>query len=107
MFFACFLPQFHTELIFLKGIFQKNGYPKNFIDKSFKMFLNNVHLVKENVPTVEKKAFAPSPSILSNNIFGIITTASFKRCLKFLQTRNCYLMPNKAFQLFPIQRSYT
>ena len=47
--------QFHTELIFLKGIFQKNGYPENFIDRCFKMFLNNVYLVKENVPTVEKK----------------------------------------------------
>ena len=47
--------QFHTELIFLKGIFRKNGYPENFIDKCFKKFLNNVHLVKENLPTVEKK----------------------------------------------------
>ena len=47
--------QFHTELIFMKGIFRKNGYPENFIDKCFKKFLNNVHLVKENVPTVEKK----------------------------------------------------
>ena len=47
--------QFHTELIFLKGLFQKNGYPKNFIDKCFKTFLNNVHLVKENVSAVEKK----------------------------------------------------
>ena len=47
--------QFHTELIFLKGIFQKNGYAKKFIDKCFKKFLNNIHLVKENVPTVEKK----------------------------------------------------
>ena len=47
--------QFHTELIFLKGIFRKNGYPKNFIDKCFIKFLNNVHPVKENVPTVEKK----------------------------------------------------
>ena len=47
--------QFHNELIFLKGIFRKNGYPENFIDKCFKKFLNNVHLVKENVPTVEKK----------------------------------------------------
>ena len=62
--------QFHTESIFLKGIFQKNGYPKNFIDKCFKKFLNNVHLVKENVPTVEKKAFATSPSIFRNNIFA-------------------------------------
>ena len=47
--------QFHTELTFLKGIFRKNGYPEYFIDKCFKKFLNNVHLVKENVPTVEKK----------------------------------------------------
>ena len=47
--------QFHTELIFLKEIFQKNGYPKNFVDRCFKKFLNNVHLVEENVPTVEKK----------------------------------------------------
>ena len=47
--------QVHTELIFLKGIFQKNGYPKNFIDRCFKKFLNNVHLVKVNVPIVEKK----------------------------------------------------
>ena len=47
--------QFHTELIFLKGIFQNNGYPESFIDKCFKKFLNNVHPVKENVPTVEKK----------------------------------------------------
>ena len=46
--------QFHTELTFLKEIFRKNGYLENFIDKCFKKFLNNVHLVKENVPTVEK-----------------------------------------------------
>ena len=47
--------QFHTELTFLKGIFRKNDYPENFIDKCFKKILNNVNLVKENVPTVKKK----------------------------------------------------
>ena len=46
---------FHTELTFLKGIFQKNGYPANVIDKCFKTFLHNIHLVNENVPTVQKK----------------------------------------------------
>ena len=49
--------QFHTELTFLKGIFRKHGYPEDFIDKCFKKFLNNVHLVKENVPIAEKKHF--------------------------------------------------
>ena len=32
-----------------------NGNPGNFIDKCFKKFLNNFHLIKENVSTVEKK----------------------------------------------------
>ena len=62
--------QFHTELTLLKEIFRKNGYPENFIDKCSKKFLNNIYFVKENLPTVEKKAFAPSPSILRNNIFA-------------------------------------
>ena len=47
--------KFHAELTFLKTIFPKNGYPENFIDKCFKKFLDNIHLVKEEVPTVERK----------------------------------------------------
>ena len=45
----------HAELTFLKKIFRKNGYPENFIDKCFKNLLDNIHLVKEKVTTVEKK----------------------------------------------------
>ena len=55
-------------MIFLKGIFQKNAYPENFIDKCFKKFLNNIHLVKENVPIVELK-----PLLLVLPYFGIIS----------------------------------
>ena len=47
--------KFHAELTFLKKIFRKNGYPENFIDKCSKTFLDNIHFVKENVPTVERK----------------------------------------------------
>ena len=39
----------------MKRIFRKNGYPENFIGKCFRKFLDNTHLVKENVPTVEEK----------------------------------------------------
>ena len=46
--------QFHTELIFLKGIFRKNGYPENFIDKCFKKFIISI-LFKKTAPTVKKK----------------------------------------------------
>ena len=38
--------KFHAELTFKKGIFRKNGYPENFIDKCFKKSLDNIHLVK-------------------------------------------------------------
>ena len=47
--------KFHVELTFLKEIFCKNGYRENFIDNCFKKFLDNIHLVKEKVPTMERK----------------------------------------------------
>ena len=38
---------FHQQLIFLREIIQKNGYPENFIDRCFKLFLNRIHIFKE------------------------------------------------------------
>ena len=46
--------KYHAELTFLKTIFRKNGYPENFIDKYFKKFLDNINLVQEKVPTMER-----------------------------------------------------
>ena len=46
---------FHSQLILLKKMFQKNGYPENFIDRCFKLFLNRIHILKERSATVEKK----------------------------------------------------
>ena len=46
---------FHQQLILLRGIFKKNGYPENFIDRCFKLFLDWVYILKEKVSTVEKK----------------------------------------------------
>ena len=43
------------QLILSREIFQKNGYPENFIDRCFKLFLNRIHILKGKVPTVEKK----------------------------------------------------
>ena len=36
-------------------MFQKNGFPENFIDSCFKLPLIRIHILKEKVPTVEKK----------------------------------------------------
>ena len=46
---------FHQQLIPLREIFQKNGYPDNFIDRCFKLFLNRIHILKEKIPTVKTK----------------------------------------------------
>ena len=40
---------------FFEKLLHKNGYPENFIDNCFNNFLDNVHLFKENQPTMEKK----------------------------------------------------
>ena len=46
---------FHSQLMLLREIFQKNGYPENFIDRCFKLFLNKIDILKEKVPKVVKK----------------------------------------------------
>ena len=40
----------------LKENFRRNGYPKSFIDKCFKKFLDRLHITKPTSATVEKKA---------------------------------------------------
>ena len=47
--------RYHQQLIHLRVIFQKNGYPENFIGRYFKLFLNRIHILKEQVPKFEKK----------------------------------------------------
>ena len=32
----------------------KNGYPGNFIDRCFKLFLNRIHILKEKVATISE-----------------------------------------------------
>ena len=48
------LSMFHQQLILLREIFQKSGYPENFIDRCFKLFLNRMHILIGKVPTIEK-----------------------------------------------------
>ena len=51
----------YNELVCLKEIFLKNDYPEDFINKCFKNFLDNIHVVKETTLTAEKK-----PCVLTN-----------------------------------------
>ena len=63
----------YTTLICLKQIFLKNGYPENFIKKCFKIFIDNINVVKETNLIFEKK-----PLVLALPYLGSMS----------LQTRN-------------------
>ena len=45
----------YTEIVCLKEIFLKNGYPEDFINKCFKKIMDNIDVVKEATLTVENK----------------------------------------------------
>ena len=45
----------HNNLVFVKDIFCKNGYPISFIDKCFTMFLDRLYLKPPKVLSAEKK----------------------------------------------------
>ena len=72
--------KFHIKLTFLKRIFRKNDYPKNFIDNCFKKFLHNIHFVKENVPAAEKKHF--SLVLLYLEVISLQTRTKLQQALK-------------------------
>ena len=47
--------KFHLELVKLIDVFKNNGYPENFINNCFKVFLDNKYRIQEKVITVPKK----------------------------------------------------
>ena len=55
---------FHQKLILLRDIL-KNGYPENFIDRCFKLFLNRIHILKKSFYSL-KEASAISSSLFRN-----------------------------------------
>ena len=86
--------KFHLELVKLIDVFKSNGYPENFINNCFKVFLDNKYRVKEKVITVHKKTlFLVLPYLgpvslqtrkyLKGNISKVfLIVASYRLCLK-------------------------
>ena len=46
---------FHSQLTHLRKMTQKNGYPENFIDRCFKLFLNRTHILREKKKRKEEQ----------------------------------------------------
>ena len=47
--------KFHLELVKLTDVFKNNGYPENFINNCFKVFLDKKYRAREKMITVPKK----------------------------------------------------
>ena len=75
----------HNELVCLKEIFLKNGYPEDFINKCFKKFMDNIHVVKEFTLTVEKKPLVLVLPYLSS--ISLQTRTKWKKLLKNILNR--------------------
>ena len=61
---------FLSQLTLLRKIFQKNGYPENFINRCFKLILNRTHILKEKALTVKKKPLRLVLPYLGNYIIA-------------------------------------
>ena len=82
-----------SKKVFLIKIFCKNGYLKNLSTNVLKSFLVNVHLVKENLPTVEQNCL-----LLVLSYLGIISLESrIKLQRALIGVLNCYKL-NSAFK---------
>ena len=75
---------FHQQLILLREIFQKNGYPENFIDRCFKLFLNRINILKEKASAVEKKPLRLAPPYLGT--ISLQTRTKLQKLIKWYLT---------------------
>ena len=71
---------FRTESTFLRKIFHKNDYPEKLFDMCFKKFLDNIHLIGENVPRAGKKRL-----LLVIPYLGIISLQTRTKLLQALK----------------------
>ena len=61
--------EFHKVLVTLKEIFQRNGYPKSFIDKCYKKFLDRLHIRKPTSANIGKEGFTVSVTLCGADFF--------------------------------------
>ena len=109
---------FYSQLILLKQIFQKNGYPENFIDICLKPFLNRFHILKEMVPTVVKMPLQlvlpylgtislQTRTELSKSIIGVLNIVNYKIFLKVKKNYLIIFASKSLFYIFLHQMWFT
>ena len=69
---------FHLELVKLIDVFKNNGYPENFINNCFKVFLDNKYRVREKMIMVPKKPLSlQTRTKLRKSLKALLIAASY------------------------------
>ena len=66
--------KFQSELLFLKSVMGRNGYPRHFVDKCIKMFFDKISTPKCVAPTVSKKEIRISLPFLGTDSLKVRTS---------------------------------
>ena len=93
---------FHLELVKLISVFKSSGYPENFINNCFKVFLDNKYRVREKVITVPKKTlFLDLPYLGPLSLqTGTKLRKFFKRILNCCKLQSVIKSQNKLAKTF-------
>ena len=74
--------KFHLEVVKLKDVFKNNGYPENFVNNCFKVFLDNKYRIQEKVTTVPKKTLFLV--LLNHEQLSLETRTKLRKSLKVM-----------------------
>ena len=93
---------FHQEIIFLKDIFKRNGYPSNFIDNCVKTFLDKIFIEKKVFSVAQKKELVCVLPFIGKKSLQLRSqlVKSIQQNLKFCSLNVIFQSPCKIHTLF-------
>ena len=98
---------FHQEIIFLKDIFKRNGYPSNVIDKCVKTFLDKIFIEKKVFSVAQKKELVCVLPFIGKSSLQLRSrlVKSIQQNLKFCSLNVIFQSPCKLHTLFKFKDS--
>ena len=99
---------FHQEILKLKDIFKRNGYPISFIDNCVKRFLDKVFIKKKTLLTASKKQLVCVLPFIGKTSLQLRSrlVKSIQGNLQFCSLKVVFQSPCKLRSLFPLTRKF-
>ena len=99
---------FHQEILNLKNIFKRNGYPHNFIDVCFKRFLNKIFRDKKVYAPARKKELVCVLPFIGKKSLQLRSklVKSVQNNLSFCHLKVVFQFPRKLCTLFRLKDTF-